>query len=33
MDVDMVVHDRIIYSFFDWLESMGGVPEILRSIA
>jgi len=33
LEIDQISHERVVYGFFDWLESMGGVPEILKSIA
>ena len=32
-DIDMIEHSRIVYNFYDYLESIGGLPEILKLIA
>ena len=28
-----MVHRRIVYGFFDWLEAIGGVGEILKTLS
>ena len=33
IQVDEIDHTRKVYDAFAWLEAMGGVPEILKSIA
>ena len=33
LETDYIMHIRVVYSFFDWLESIGDVPEILKSIS
>ena len=33
LDIDEIEHWRVVYGFFELLESLGGVPEILKSIA
>ena len=30
LEVDEINHTRIVYDLYDYLESIGGVPEILR---
>ena len=33
LEIDQIVHYRVVYGFFELLESLGGVPEILKSLA
>ena len=33
LDIDMIEHSRYVYNIYDYLESIGGIPEILKFIA